>query len=213
MDKASQPWRQWILTPDPHIHTQNHRRLSIELQSILSKHCIYLGKIYSRHVTALFDSGISTTFRILSRALLSSTELRLPSDGMPTFLFCLSQSSFPEAVKGMESSQWVQHQALQTLTYRNSFELRCLGLPLTWIFLELNIEQKWTFQTGKECKVLRDGFQRAKLTLNDYWLDLTATWQAHMGSGAFRGSQVWKANLWIPKGGLSSTLGWNEWFS
>lgn len=44
MDKASQPWRQWILTPDPHIHTQNHRRLSIELQSILSKHCSILEK-------------------------------------------------------------------------------------------------------------------------------------------------------------------------
>lgn len=190
MDKASQPWRQWIL-----IHTQKHRRLSIDLQSILSKHCIYLGKIHSRHVTALFDSGISTTFRILSCALLSSTELRLPSNRMPTFLLCLSQSSFPEAMKVMDSFQWVQCQALQTLTYRNSFELHCLGLPLTWIFLELNIEQKWTFQTGKECKVLRAGFQRAKLTLNDYWLDLTATWQAHMGSGACRGSQVWKANL------------------
>ena len=181
MDKASQPWRQWILTPDPHIHTQKHRRLSIDLQSILSKHCIYLGKIHSRHVTALFDSGISTTFRILSCALLSSTELRLPSNRMPTFLLCLSQSSFPEAMKVMDSFQWVQCQALQTLTYRNSFELHCLGLPLTWIFLER--------------KVLRAGFQRAKLTLNDYWLDLTATWQAHMGSGACRGSQVWKANL------------------
>lgn len=213
MDKASQHWRQWILTPDPHIHTQKHRRLSIDLQSILSKHCIYLGKIYSRHVMALFDSGISATFRILSCALLSSTELRPPSDRMPTFLLCRSQSSFSEAMKVMDSSQWVQRQALQTLTYRNSFELNCLGLLLTWIFLELNIEQKWTFQTGMECKVLRAGFQRAKLTLNDYWLDLTATWQAHMGSGACRGSQVWKANLWIPRGGLSSTLGLNEWFS
>ena len=213
MDKASQPWRQWILTPDPQIHTQKHRRLSIDLQSILSKHCIYLGKIYSRHVMALFDSGNSTTFRILSCALLSSSELRLPSDRMPTFLLCRSHSSFSEAMKVIDSSQWVQRQALQTLTYRNSFELHCLGLLLTWIFLELNIERKWTFQTGKECKVLRAGFQRAKLTLNDYWLDLTATWQAHMGSGACRGSQVWKANLWIPRGGLSSTLGWNEWFS
>ena len=66
----------------------------------------------------------------------------MPGDGMLTFLLCLSQSSFPEAVKVMDSPQRVHCEALVTLTYWNSFELHGLGLPLTWVFLELSIEQK-----------------------------------------------------------------------
>lgn len=58
----------------------------------------------------------------------------------------------------MNSPPGVHCQALMTLTYWNNFELQGLGLPLTWVFLDLSIEQNGTFQTGKECKVCRAGF-------------------------------------------------------
>lgn len=181
----------WIEHPSPEdngyrllISTCTNWRLSINLQSIQSIQCIHLEKkkkifetchnhFQPRHLNNFQDLGV----------LPSYTELRSSGDGMLTFPLCLSQRPYPEGVKVVNLLQGIHRQALKTLTYWNSFELHGLGLLFTWVFSDLSTEQNWTFQTGKEYKMLRAGFQRAKLFKKDYWSSLTATWQGHLGSG------------------------------
>lgn len=97
----------------------------------------------------------------------------------------LSGSWRPPAWRGTEIARWPcspSYSSTRTISWRwwihpNEFTvkpwrrsptetaLNCtgLGLLLTWVFLDLIIDQNWTFQTGKECKMLGAGFQRAVL--------------------------------------------------